>query len=123
MQHRKRALVVEDEAELLFVWAMALNKIPEVEVVTAENGEVAFERFRAAPFDLVITDLSMPAMDGLELTRAIRQLDPEVPIIWVTAHEHFRERMEENGLNVQAFLPKPVSVQQIREVVRYALEL
>lgn len=123
MQHRKRVLVVEDDPEVLFVWAMALQKIPEIDIETAEDGSVAFERFAAAPFDLVVTDLTMPTMNGLELTRAIRQIDAQVPIVWVTAHKHFRERMAENGFNVHTFLPKPVSIQQMRQVVCNALEL
>jgi len=122
MESRKRVLVVEDDPEVLFVWATALKKMSEVEVETAEDGREALDQFEAEPFDLVVTDLSMPEMSGVELTREIRRLDPNVPVIWVTAHAHYRDRLEEPDLNVHTFLVKPVSIQQIRQVVRDALD-
>ncbi len=123
MESHKRVLVVEDEAEVLFVWVAALKKVSGIEVETAQDGYTAVERFRAAPHDLVITDLAMPGMGGVELTKAIHRLDRQVPIVWVTAHTHFREGMEEDGLNVHTFLAKPVSIQEMRQVVRDALDL
>lgn len=121
MKSRKRVLVVEDDPEVLFVWATALKKLTQVEVATVEGGREALDQFDAQPFDVVVTDLSMPGMSGVELTREIRRLDADVPIIWVTAHAHYEEKMDEPGLDVHEFLVKPVSIQQIRQVVRDAL--
>jgi DNA-binding NtrC family response regulator len=122
MESRKRVLVIEDDPEVLFVWATALKKLSEIQVETAEGGQEALDQFDADPFDLVITDLSMPGMSGVELTREIRRLDTSVPIIWVTAHAHFGDSMDEPGFNVHTFLVKPVSIQQLRQVVRDALQ-
>lgn len=121
MESPKRVLVVEDDPEVLFVWTTALKKLAEVEVATAEGGRQALDRFDADPFDLIITDLSMPDMNGVELTREIRRLNTDVPIVWVTAHAHYEDRMDEPGFDVETFLVKPVSIQQIRQVVRDAL--
>ena len=121
MESRKRVLVVEDDPEVLFVWATALKKLSEVDIEAVEGGREALDLFDAQPFDVVITDLSMPGMSGVELTREIRRLDADVPIIWVTAHAHYADRVAEPGTNVHSFLVKPVSIQQIRQVVRNAL--
>ena len=120
-QDWKRVLVVEDDPEVLFVWTTALKKLPNTAVETADGGEEALDKFDAEPFHLVVTDLSMPGMSGIELTRQLRQRDARVPIIWVTAHAHFRERMAEPELHIDSLLVKPVSIRQIREAVRDAL--
>ena len=121
MDSRKRVLIVEDDREVLFVWTAALKKLTNTDIETAGDGLDALDQFEADPFDLVVTDLSMPRMNGVELTREIRRLDANVPIIWVTAHAHYEDRLDEPGLNVHTFLVKPVSIQHIREVVRDAL--
>ena len=85
------------------------------------DGREAFEAFRDAPglFDLVLMDLQMPEMDGIEATRAIRELEEEqgghIPIIALTAHVMHgdRERCLEAGMD--AFLAKPVRAEELDE--------
>lgn len=79
-------LVVDDShVERLLVEGM-LRKNPEYHVESAENGKEALEKMTANPPDLVVTDLVMPEMDGLELVRAIRQRFPDIPVILMTAY-------------------------------------
>jgi two-component system capsular synthesis sensor histidine kinase RcsC len=122
MIDQRRVLVVEDESQILMMWIAALQRLPWIDVEPARDGCQALERFRAAPFDLVVTDLLMPRMDGFELTKAIRSLDSRVPIVWVSAHAHLRKKMDDDGLRIHSFLAKPVSIQEIRRVVCDALD-
>ena len=86
-----------------------------VRVTLAEDGEQALLRWSEGSFDLVITDVNMPRLDGYQLTRRLRELDPAVPIIGVTANA-MREEGEhclEVGMN--AWLVKPLSLSTLRQ--------
>ena len=86
-----------------------------VRVTLAEDGEQALLRWHEASFDLVITDVNMPRLDGYQLTRRLRELDPHVPIIGVTANA-LREEGEhclQAGMNV--WLVKPLSLATLRQ--------
>ena len=88
-----------------------------VQVTLAEDGEQALLRWNEASFDLVITDVNMPRLDGYQLTRRLRELDPLVPIIGVTANA-MREEGEQclkAGMNV--WLVKPLSLTTLRQTL------
>ena len=88
-----------------------------VQVTLAEDGEQALQRWHEAAFDLVITDVNMPKLDGYQLTRRLRSLDAQVPIIGVTANA-LREEGEhclEAGMNV--WLVKPLSLTTLRQTL------
>jgi CheY-like chemotaxis protein len=92
------------------------------EVVTARSGHEALDQFKERPFDLVITDLRMPGMDGVELTRAIRAFDPGAAVIWITAYDSHEVRDETVRLAVYDCLDKPLEIAEIRQAVRDALQ-
>ena len=79
-----RILIIDDEASLRRAMEQALADEQHL-VCATEDGRHALELFAAQPFDLVITDILMPAMDGLEIIRALRRMNPTVPIIAVSA--------------------------------------
>ena len=87
----------------------------EVEVV--ENGKVAVDRARSANYDLVFMDLEMPVMDGYEAASAISDINPELPVVAMTAHaiSGARERCEKVGM--REYLSKPVQVHQLEELL------
>ena len=90
MNCNKRILLVDDEERVLFVLSSSLKKLgDDVEIVTAANGWEAWQMAQRSPFDLLITDLSMPVMDGIELTRAIKALYPQTAVVWITAHSAY----------------------------------
>ena len=88
-----------------------------VRVTLADDGEQALARWKEASFDLVITDVNMPKLDGYQLTRRLRELDPQVPIIGVTANalREEGERCLEAGMNV--WLVKPLSLTTLRQTL------
>lgn len=99
-------LVVDDSPINLQVVGMVLDKIG-YSTTFANNGFQAIERFKAAQPDLVLLDLMMPEMDGLEVCNALKALDPEIPIIFLTAsqeQEHLLKAFEQGAVD---YLTKP----------------
>lgn len=119
----KRILIVDDDERVLFVLHDALAKAEDgYEVVTSRNGHEALDQCKERPFDLVVTDLRMPDMDGIELTEAIRALDPSTAVIWITAYGSREVRDEAVRLAVCDCLDKPLEIAEIRQAVREALQ-
>ena len=109
-------LVAEDNPvnqEILREQLQALG----VRVTLADDGEQALARWNEASFDGVITDVNMPRLDGYQLTRRLRELDPQVPIIGVTANalREEGERCLDAGMNV--WLVKPLSLTTLRQTL------
>jgi CheY-like chemotaxis protein len=118
----RMVLVVDDDEQVLFVWDHALSMSDlDCCVETARNGHEGLQRFRRRAFDLVVTDLRMPEMDGYQLTEAIRCLDHNIPIIWITAFPHPDTEAQARQLAVRCCLYKPLPIATIREAVRDAL--
>src|SRR5262249_16424735 len=89
----------------------------------AEDGVAALEKLDAASFDLVITDLRMPRMDGLELLRKIRERSPSSPrVIVVTAHGSERHAVEAMKGGAYDYFRKPFEMEGLNAVVSRALE-
>ena len=113
-------LLVEDEPMVRAVAERALTR-QGYKVVTAGNGEEGLERLEAGEtFDLLITDVMMPVMDGPTLVRHARQKYPALPILFMSGYAEEQLRKSIDIPNV-AFLPKPFSVQQLAEAARAAL--
>ena len=120
---QKRILLVDDEEQVLFVVSESLGKLgAEAEIVTAGNGEEAFEKIKESFFDLVITDLKMPKMDGVQLTEAVKAFSPETQVIWMTAFGNNSIRAKAQAMDVRHFLLKPLDVADIRKIAKEALQ-
>lgn len=83
-------------------------------VITATNGEQALAQWRPGLFDLVLTDVNMPVMNGYELARELRQCDPDLPIIGVTANALREEGERCAAMGMSAWVVKPLSLQTLR---------
>ncbi|MFP5233728.1 MAG: response regulator transcription factor [Acidobacteriota bacterium] len=111
-----RILVVDDERQITRVLRTSLQSCG-YEVIVANNGMQAFDLFRTQSPDLIITDLGMPEMGGIELTRAIRRI-AETPIIVLSVRE--QETMKINALDEGAddYVTKPFSMPELLARVR-----
>ena len=119
----KRILVVDDDERVLFVFHDALVRLGnEYEIVTARNGREALKKVGEAPFDLIITDLRMPDIDGIALTEAIRDSSSSVSVIWMTAYGCHTLKAEAARLAVHRCLDKPLEISEIRKTAREALQ-
>lgn len=79
----RRILVIDDQPQVRTAVSLAL-RAKGFEVVTAENGHAGLRAFRTSPFDLAIVDIFMPEMDGVKLIKAVRQRNPNFPVIAVS---------------------------------------
>ena len=114
---KARVLVVDDDA----VGRYTLRGLLEDEGLTVEeapDGEAALERMRRGELDLVITDLRMPRLDGMELLRRAQGLTPPVGIILLTAHGSERHAVEAMKLGALDYFKKPFDVDEVLSVVR-----
>jgi two-component system, NtrC family, response regulator AtoC len=81
----KRVLVVDDERRMRRLLQVMLEQIG-LESIAAENGAQTLDLFQSEGVDLVLTDLRMPDMDGIQLLQAIRERDADVPVVVLTAY-------------------------------------
>jgi len=117
-----RLLVVEDEPVNREVVVRFLNKWG-ADVVTANHGKEALVLLAEQPFDLVIMDVQMPVLDGLEATKLIRSghihnVDPEIPIIALTAHARDRDRRHCLEMGMDDYISKPIDSAVFYQVLK-----
>ncbi|MBI4231249.1 MAG: response regulator [Planctomycetes bacterium] len=112
-------LLVDDSAVMRMHVARTLRQAgyAGLTITQASDGEEALQHLQAHRFDLVISDLHMPRLDGLELVRRIRAAGLDVPVLLVTAEGSARKQTEAVVSGVTAYLTKPVTPDQLREKI------
>jgi PAS domain S-box-containing protein len=110
----ERVLFVDDESVLLFVGTMTLEQ-KGYTVTGMPNGDAALRELRMNPesYDLVLTDLSMPGMSGLQLAEEIRKLRANLPVILTSGYVSPEDQTRANDVGVHAILNKPVNTQEL----------
>ena len=117
---RGRILLVEDEDMVRAVGERALTRAG-YQIVTASDGEEGLAAIaNDGPFDMVVSDVVMPGMDGPKMVKALRKIHPEMPILFMSgyAEEQLRKEIDIDRMH---FIPKPFSVQQIADKVGQVL--
>jgi len=116
-----RILVVDDEAVVCKSCQRILS--PEgYEVETALSGQEALDKLSQGSFDIVITDLKMPGMDGMELLAKIKEKDPEIIVIMVTGYSTVQTAVQAMRMGALDYIPKPFTPEELIVVVEKALE-
>lgn len=118
-----RVLVVEDDPDLAEYAGTVLRRHADVTVEVAFSGAMALERFHARGADVLITDIELPGMTGMELATAIRQFDPDMPVAMMTAHASVDYAVSALRNQIDEFLVKPVSAVEFRTTLRTLIEL
>jgi hypothetical protein len=103
----RKILVVDDDADLRMTVASALAE-GQYDVQQAADGEEAVNRVRAGQFDLVLMDVNMPRMTGIEALKEIKAHDPSIMVIMLTAFSNIRDAVEATRLGAYNYLEKPV---------------
>jgi len=117
---RPRVLVVDDEATIRDLLSKTLA-LAEYDVDMAPDGRTALERLRIIPYDLLITDLKMPGVDGLTVIREARRLKADLPVIIITGFSNEASAIEAVNLGVSGYLTKPFRVPRVLAAASKAL--
>ncbi|HWP66856.1 MAG TPA: sigma-54 dependent transcriptional regulator [Candidatus Limnocylindria bacterium] len=118
----KRVLVVDDERKMRRLLQMMLEHLG-LESVASDSGEEALALVQAEHFDLVLTDLRLPGMSGLDLLRALREADAGIPVIVLTAYGTVQSAVDAMKLGAFDYVMKPFDVEAVEQMVRNALRL
>jgi two-component system chemotaxis response regulator CheY len=119
------ALVVDDSGAMRKQLVYALQRIAGMGTVEACDGADAWRKLSSAAFDVVITDINMPLLDGLKLVALVRAGGPHerVPIVIVTTEGAEADRRRALSLGASAYLVKPVQANQVVETIRALLRI
>ena len=119
--HQIRTLIVDDSSVMRKIVARALRQagLELTEVHEAGSGTEGLELLKTKPVDLILSDINMPAMDGLEFVRQIRgqNLAPGVPVVMITtesSEEHVKQAIQAGA---QGYIRKPFTAEQVKERV------
>ncbi|HTG00760.1 MAG TPA: response regulator [Nitrospirota bacterium] len=115
-----KILVVDDEegARELF---NAILSDEGYEVQLADSGATALSLFRNNPFNLVITDIKMPVMDGLQLLQEIRKIGSKTDVIMVTAYGEVESYLKAMSLGAAEYINKPIRIKELKRIVHKVL--
>ncbi|MBN8542253.1 MAG: sigma-54-dependent Fis family transcriptional regulator [Deltaproteobacteria bacterium] len=125
MKKRIQALIVDDEAELRkSVISILRNSMPDFEfdIEEAADGREAVEKFKSADWDLVLMDVRMPNLTGIDALKLIRAHDPRTFVVLMTAHSNLQDAVAAIKEGAYDYLEKPVQPQRLIEIVTRANE-
>ena len=112
----KPILIVDDEKNIRMTLSQSLESLG-VETDMAGNGEEALTKLKEKDFGLILLDIRMPGMDGMEVLRQVREVRPDIRIIMITAYGTIGSAVEAMKLGAVDFLQKPFDPEEIRELV------
>lgn len=115
-------LVVDDEKNYLLVLSAVLED-EGYEVLTAQGGHEALEIQKSSDLDLILSDMKMPAMDGIELLENIKALDPDLPVIMMTAHGTIDKAVEAMQKGAYSYILKPFDNERLTIYVKKAVAM
>ena len=117
----RSVLIVDDEKNIRLTLSMALEKL-DLMVDNAASGEEALDKLAEKPYALMLLDLRMPGIDGMEILRRASQLRPDVKVVIITAYGSVEAAVEAMKLGAVDFLQKPFEVEEVRQLVSSLLD-
>lgn len=114
-------LVVEDEVKTR---ESMINILSErfSKVIGAQNGDEGLKKFKKFKPDLVITDIAMPIMDGLDMAREIKEISDDVPIVVLSAYSEKERLLRSIDIGIDKYLIKPVDIEELFKVLDYLID-
>ena len=117
----EKILIVDDEAHILRLCSEILRR-ENYKVITAGTAKAALEMAKAESFDLLLTDISMPGMNGLELLSAIKEIQKEIATVVITGYGTVDNAVQSLHLGAHGFVVKPFSQKELLQTIEDALE-
>jgi DNA-binding NtrC family response regulator len=116
-----RLLIVDDDLLQARLIKSNLERPGRIRVEVAGTAHEALERLGREPLDAILTDLAMPGMDGIEMVRRVRETDPSLPVIVMTAHATMERAVDAMRSGATEFLQKPINVSALLTLVERAV--
>jgi two-component system chemotaxis response regulator CheY len=118
-------LIVEDSPMMRQLLVFALARVKSLRVTEADDGVDALRKLAASRFDIIITDINMPIMDGLKLVKRIRsdQIHKDTPIVIITTEGSQEDRQRALQLGANAYITKPIQAPQVIAKVKELLKI
>ncbi len=117
----RSVLIVDDEKNILLTLSQSLEVL-HLDTDTATNGEEALTKLKEKDFSLILLDLRMPGIDGMEVLRQVREIRPDIRIIMISAYGTIELAVEAMKLGAVDFIQKPFSPEEIRALVSRVLD-
>lgn len=116
-------LIVEDSPMMRQLLVFAMSRVKNMAIVEADDGVDALKKLNAAKFDIIITDINMPIMDGLKLVKRVRSdaVYKDVPIVIITTEGAEEDRQRALQLGANAYITKPIQAPQVISTVKELL--
>ena len=118
-----RILIIEDEASIRRVLSKILSEESDTYIVEdAEDGLQGLEKIKNNDYDLVLCDIKMPKMDGVELLEAVKKIKPEIPMVMISGHGDMETAIQTMRLGAFDYISKPPDLNRLLNTVRNALD-
>ena len=118
-----KILIIEDEAAIRRVLVKILSEENDTyQVIEAEDGLEGIERIKKEDFDLVLCDIKMPKMDGVEVLEAVKKIKPEIPMVMISGHGDLDTAVNTMRLGAFDYISKPPDLNRLLNTVRIALD-
>jgi DNA-binding NtrC family response regulator len=117
-----KILIVDDEPDILELLEMIIGERTPHQVVTTNNPLEVPPLLKGEPFDLLITDLRMPGLNGMDLIRETKKIDPDIPVIVITAYGSSQSAEESITEGAYDYITKPFRKDQIIITINRAME-
>ncbi|MGO9379565.1 MAG: response regulator [Dissulfurispiraceae bacterium] len=117
----ERLLIVDDEPDMLKLLGMIIRDKTQYETISTNNPAEALDLIKQGGYDLVITDLKMPGLDGVELLEAVKNYDADIPVIIITAFGTIETAEESLHKGAFDFITKPFRKEQILFTIEKAM--
>lgn len=118
----KKILIADDEKNMIWAMKKAL-KDERYRLITASDGEEAVKLTMEEEPDLILLDLRMPKLDGMEVLKEIRRMDDKIPVIMLTAHGTMESAVEAMKLGALDYLSKPFDIDELKIIIERALDI
>lgn len=118
---KRRVLIIEDDAQMRDMLAISLRR-SDFEAITSESATAGLEALQSSKFDVVVTDINMRGLDGIEFCRRVAGTHPELPVIVITAFGSMDTAIAALRAGAVDFIPKPFELEALTAAVQRALE-
>ncbi|MBN1517818.1 sigma-54-dependent Fis family transcriptional regulator [Candidatus Sumerlaeota bacterium] len=119
-EHHRNILIVDDDPGQRSLLAALLER-RGYHILMADNAQVALEIFRSKPVHMIISDVRMPGMSGLDMLREIRDQSPDVPVLMVTAYPEIRDAVNSIRDGAVNYLEKPIDLEELQRLIEQTL--